>query len=139
MNRQQLIEQYQKDFYVYQATFLALAGASSANGTIQIEANSDFVVQKLSFAADIAAAVQTDSTRVLPLVTIQLTDTGSGRQYMNEQVPITALFGNGQLPFILPNPRFMAANSVLQIAVTNLTAATTYNLYLSFIGFKYYG
>ena len=81
------------DFYTYEAEALLLAAGAAANDIITIEADSNFVLQKLNYIADIAAAAFTDSTRPIPLVTIQLTDTGSGRNLMSNPVPIPSLFG----------------------------------------------
>ena len=127
-----------KDFYGYQSNVASIAPAANATDTINIQANSDFILQKLVFFADIAAAAQTASTQVLPLVTVQITDTGSGRQIFSDPMPIPMIFGTGQLPFILPNPRRFAANSTIQISYTNYDAASTYQLFLGLIGVKIY-
>ena len=128
-----------KDWYVYVAEALALAPAGNATAQVNIEADSDFYLIKLGFFADVAAAAQTDSTRVLPLVTVQLTDTGSGRQLLNGNVPIPTLFGWGELPYILPIPRLFKANSLLRVDFTNFDAAVTYNVRLAFSGYKDFG
>ena len=127
-----------KDFYVYQEDFDGLAPSTSATGTINIQADSDFVLQKMTYFADIAAAVQTDSSRVVPLITLQIVDAGSGRNLLEAPAPIASLFGEGDLPFILPTPRVFVARSNIELTVANFSAATTYNLRLSFIGYKAY-
>lgn len=127
-----------RDFYVYEAAALALASGASANDTIQIEANSDFWLQKLTYQADIAAAAFLSSTRPIPNVTLQITDSGSARQLMNNPIPIPSFFGTGELPFILPNPRKFEKNTVIQLAFTNFDAAVAYNVRLAFIGYKIY-
>ena len=133
---QQMVPQVIKDFYVYEEDFLALAQGTTAVGSINIQADSDFVVQKLTYFADLAAAKQTDSSRVVPLVTIQITDSGSGRNLMEAPTPITNVFGTGELPFILPQPKLFLARSTISISVTNFDAAEDYNLRLSLIGYK---
>jgi len=127
-----------KEFFTYQETFSALTSGNSATGNINIQADSDFVMQKLTYQADIAAATQTDSNRVIPNATIVITDTGSGRQLMESAVPITSLFGTGELPFILPTPRMFLARSTIALVVANFDAAVDYNIRLSFIGYKLY-
>jgi len=127
-----------RDFYVYQENFLALASGATANGSIEVQADSDFVLQKMNYFADIAAAAQTPTTGVIPLVTLQLIDTGSGRNLFESAVPIPSIFGTGQLPFVLPIPRVFFARSTIALQVTNFDAAETYNLRLSFIGYKAY-
>ncbi|MGH8742848.1 MAG: hypothetical protein ACREUY_01065, partial [Burkholderiales bacterium] len=87
------------EFYVYTtgrpAAGLAAGGVSQSN--IQIQNDSDFLIEKLTFNADIAGATQTDSSRLLPNVSVLLINTSSGRQLMNVQFPLTGIFGNGQL------------------------------------------
>jgi len=125
-----------KDFFIYEEDFSAIASGSSQTGSINIQADSDFVVQKLTFFSDIAGAVQTDSTRVIPLISLQITDTGSGRNLMESAIPVSNLFGTGQIPFILPQPKLFLARSSVTITVDNFSDSTTYNLRLSLIGYK---
>ena len=133
------VDEVRRDFYIYEAEALALAPAGSANDIINIEADSDFILQKFAWQADVAAAAYTDSTRPWPNVTIQLVDSGSGRQLMQNPIPVTSFMGTGELPFILPNPRKFLRNSTIQVAFTNFDAAVTYNIRLAFIGYKIYG
>jgi len=130
--------EYIKEFFTYELDFASLASGTSDSGSFNIQADSDFVLQKLGYFADIAAAAQTDSTRVIPLVSLTITDTGSGRQLMSSATPIPSIFGTGQLPFILPTPRLFQARSNVAVTVQNFDAAATYNLKLSFIGYKRY-
>lgn len=128
--------QYIEDYFVYELDFTGLASGTSANASIQIQADSDFKWIKATHESNIANAGQTNDTRVIPLVTIQITDTGSGRQLMSAATPIENIFGTGLLPFILPVPRIFRARSTLAVAVANFDAANTYNLRLSFVGTK---
>jgi len=130
--------EFAKDFYTYQSEITSIAAGANASDNINIQADSDFILYKLSFFADIGAAGQTADTRVLPLVTIQITDTGSGRQVFDGPLPIPAIFGDGQLPFILPSPRRFAANSTIALSYANYDAADTYQLFLAFVGLKIY-
>ena len=136
MPNQQLASQVIKDFYVYQEDFSSLANGATATGTINIQADSDFVVQKLTYFADIALAAQTDSSRIIPLSTVQITDSGSGRNLMESPAPITSIFGTGELPFILPTPKLFLARTTITMDVTNFSTSTTYNIRLSLIGYK---
>lgn len=125
-----------RDFFVYDIDFLALAASGTANGSIQIQADADFELQKLAHFSDIAVATQTASSRVLPLVTIQITDTGTGRQMFNAPVPIPALFGDGQIPFILPTTKVFSKNASVSIVLSNYDTANAYNVRLQLIGAK---
>lgn len=125
-----------KDFYTYALSFSSLAAAASATDAFNIQADSDFAVLKMTYFADIAAAAQTRANLVIPLVTVIILDTGSGRQLMDSGVPVSSVFGTGEEPYILPKPKIFAARSTVQCTVTNFDAATTYNLRLVFTGVK---
>lgn len=124
------------DFFVYQVNFLALAAGASNTANFVIDADSDFLLSKLTMQADIADAAQTSSTRVVPLANIVINDTGSGRNLMDTAVPLSNLFGIGELPFILPRKRVIGSRSVVNITLTNTSAASQYNIRLSFVGEK---
>lgn len=126
------------EFFTYEVDFLALAAGATANGNIAIESSSDFRWIKGCFFADIAVAAQTQSTQIIPLCTVLITDSGSGQQLSSAAMPVTSVFGTGQIPFILPVSRVFTARSNIQVTVVNFSAASTYNLRLSFIGAKVY-
>ena len=125
-----------KDFFTYAIDFDSVAAGISATDNIQIQADADFEVQKLTFFADIAGAAQTVTTSVIPLMTVLIVDAGSGRQLMDRALAIPALFGDGKIPFILPTTRIFAARSNVTFTVVNFSAATTYRLRLNMIGTK---
>ena len=128
-----------RDFYIYESESLLLAAGGSSADTIAIEADSDFILQKLTYLATVADAQTTDATRIIPNVLIQITDTGSGRQLMQNPIGVSEFFGTGKLPFILPNPRLFMRNSTIQIAYTSFEAAVVNDVRLAFIGYKIYG
>lgn len=125
-----------KDFYIYRTEYDSLSAGTSQSANFTVEADSDFMMHKLAAFADISGAAQTSDTQVLPLVTALITDTGSGRQLSSGAIPVANYFGTGRLPFILPAPKMFLARSVVQVQVENFSASTTYNLKLSFIGYK---
>lgn len=127
---------FARDLFVYEVDFSALAAAASSTQTFTVQADSDFLWTKATMFADIAAAAQTDSTRVIPLCTVLIQDTGSGRNLMNSAVPVSSLFGTGELPLILPRQRLFISRAQVSITMTNFSAATTYNVRLSLIGEK---
>lgn len=128
--------QKRRDFFAYTLAFAALTAGVASQGAIQIQADSDFELTKFTMFADIAAAAETEATRVLPLVTIQITDTGTGRALFSSPLPIPAIMGDGRIPFILPVPKIFSANASVAIQVANFAAATDYNLRLLLIGAK---
>ena len=131
-----------RDFYVYEEDFSSadLVSGATVNGSIEIQADSDFVWQKAAYFAadaDAGATAQTDSGRNLALSTVQLIDTGSGRNLLELAAPVPSIFGTGQLPFVLPIPRLFFARSTIPVQLSNF-GADAQSVRLSFIGYKAY-
>jgi hypothetical protein len=127
-----------RDFFVYELDFGSVAAAGTASSSFTVQADSNFLWQYGNYFADLAGAAQTDSGRVIPLMSATILDTSSGRQLMSAAVPIASLFGTGQLPFLLPTPRFFRAQTQVTVNVTNFSAATAYVTKLQFIGTKFF-
>lgn len=128
-----------RDYFVYTALTGSLAAAAAATVNVAISADALFFLTGLTYFSQLAGAVQTDSSRVLPLITIQVTDTGSGRQLFSAATPIPSLMGDGGKIYRLIHPRYFRPSTTIQVVATNFSAATTYTeTYLSFIGFKIY-
>lgn len=127
-----------RDYFVYTVNLGSLAVAAVANVNAAISADSDFWLTGLTVFSDLAGALQTEATRVIPLITLQITDTGSGRQLFSAATPIANITGYGALPYRLIHPRFFARSTTIQLTGTNYAVAgTTYtNTYISLIGFK---
>jgi hypothetical protein len=126
------------DLYSYQLDFAGLAAGVRTSSSFQIQAQTDFRWTKGLYIADIAGAAQTLTGIVVPLVTVVITDQGSGQVFMNAAVPVPSAFGPGMLPFILPVPRTFKGRSAVTVEVANFSAATTYNLRLTFAGQRLY-
>ena len=125
------------DFYTYSFVVASLAAAASATSTISVQANAAFVIVKLAVMADLAGALQTDSSRVIPLVNVSINDSGSGRNLQNTPVPLGNIAGSAQLPFVMPQQRILMPSSSVQALFTNYSAASTYlNLTLTLIGYQ---
>ncbi len=127
------------DYYVYNFEINGLVAGDADSAVQQIEAESNFIWVKTSGFADIAAAVQTYETRVVPLVTLQVTDVGSGRSLFSGPQAWSNVVGWGEIPYMLPLKRRWQANTAIRIDVVNFSVATTYNLRLSFSGYKDFG
>lgn len=124
------------DFFIYEVDFSNLTAGNSQTGFFQVQQEADFLLSKLTMTVDIAGAAITESTRPVPLATLMINDTGSGRNLMAQAVPLGSLVGDGGLPFILPRQRVFVASSVVNVTLTNYSAATDYNIRLSFVGEK---
>lgn len=128
----------EKAIFFQPVTFTNLVAAASSDQTFQVDASASFIITDLMYLADVAGAAQTDSSRVIPLVTVAITDGSSGRKWMPTPVPVSAMFGTGEDPYELSEPRELPAKSSLIIEATNISSATAYNLRLVFAGYKVY-
>lgn len=125
-----------RSFYTYNFLFSAIAPGVTLTVTQNVQALEDFDWLKGTHQTDIASAAQTDSGRVIPLATVLVVDSGRSYQLSNVAVPVESIFGTGGRPFILPAPyRFLRAGTI-SVALTNYSAATTYNIRLCMIGVK---
>lgn len=104
-------------------TAVPIAANAAASGAVQIQADSDFVLIYMSAGQRTAAQL-----------TAQITDTGSGKTFFNEQTLIANIFGNGGFPFLMPQPRVINPSTNLKVDVTNLTATPETGLFMSFWG-----
>lgn len=124
-----------KDFFVYATDFLPLAaGAVAARNTIQIQADSHFLILEAN-----GRVTETNDTTAVPEpipITVRIFDSGSGREVMNQAIHWGTLFGDGELPGYLGYPKILKAQSTLEVELTNLNAATAFNVRISFLGFK---
>jgi len=136
------IETGRRDFYAYQASFTGLAGTVGTQATdiVSIEADANFYLTKIAGNGLIADDAPTVAPfGVIPAVSVQINDTGSGRNLFNEPVPMAAIAGQAGLPFVLDYPRLIHRNSTLQVTVSALSDNATYSdIFLTFIGFKVY-
>lgn len=127
----------QADFFIYTLAVTNLAPGGTNNATVNIQADADFIVTKMTGMADVAGAGQTFNTLVIPLVRVQLTDTGSGRNLFDVATDMSAIAGSAYLPYILPVERRFSANSTIQATFTSYDAAQTYaNVRLYLHGYK---
>jgi len=127
-----------KNSFIYGTGFVAaLLPASSTSSTFNIDGDSDFYWQKLNVHAVSADDATTYANELLPEVNIVITNTTTGRQYMNAAIPLANIAGTARLPFILPMVTYFPAKSTIKVEYQNVSDNATYSdLYLSFIGIK---
>lgn len=128
--------QKNQDLFVYGNVVSSIAAGASATSQISIDADSNFFAVKFNCFATISGAAVTSDTRPLPLVTLQITDSGSGRNLLNTPLPLPVICGYAELPGILPINRLFRGNSTITLQFTNYSAVTTYRIDYGFIGIK---
>lgn len=129
--------QYEIDWFVYDASFGNIAAAASVPISVAVQADSDFELQKLAVFGFINGVTEPPPDNILLPMLLQITDSGSGRQLFSAATPVNNVAGNGKLPFILPVPRIFLAKSSIQLTMTSIAPASTYNqIHVSLIGRK---
>lgn len=130
-------------WFTYQTPNIAsLAAGASTTNTILFDNDSVFEWTKITvwgYAATTQTANLTNSSIVVPTVTLQIQDTGQGAYYSNAPIPLGVYAGAFGLPYILPAPQFIAPNATLQFTFASEQTSTglTYgNLRLQLHGFK---
>ena len=129
------------DYFWYQTRITGISSvAPAATGIINLDADSDFYCCALTYQADIAGAALTESTNLLPLVTLNIVDSGSGKALMNGPILIPSFLGDGKRPYRFVRPRVFMANATinLQFNAGFLAAGTTYNIQVVLHGYKIY-
>lgn len=127
-----------RDFYVYEVDFALLSNGTTAQGSFTVQADSNFLWQYGAIYCDDGSDLDPSENPVIPMVSAVIKDTSSGRDLMSSGVPLGSMFGNGNLPFLLPTPRFFRAQTQVNVSLANFASAADYNIRLSFIGTKFF-
>lgn len=121
-------------FHTYELLFAALAaGGGSASDSFQVETAFDFHWLKAQAFIYDANGLGV-STLQWPNVEVLLQDGATAQQLSNRAASIPALFGTGQIPYILPKPHRIGAGATFNATAKNLHAANAYSVRLLFSG-----
>ena len=109
--------------FSYTMIFAGIAsGTQGASAQLLIDSATDFLIVSQSFSAN-------DDTTTLDVVadpTVNFNDSSSSSNLFNVATPALNVFGNGQLPLLLPMPRLFGANATITGTLNaNITAAAT--------------
>lgn len=131
---------FAQQFFSYNAVFQNVVSGASPIYTLTIQADSDFEVQKLTGVVLYNfTSPDTATTLAVPAVSVMINDAGTANPWMDQPVPVYSLFGSGQLPFVLPNPKLIRRTKQLVIQLyNNFTAQDLRYVALSFIGRRLY-
>jgi hypothetical protein len=104
-----------------------IANNTTAQGTIEMQSDSDFVLSYISGGCQSAVngPMQTNLS-----VLLQMQDTGSGKTYFNTPTLMPLVCGAGGFPFLLPAPRVLNPNTNLLISASNITGANVFGVYI---------
>lgn len=128
-----------RDVFTY--TFKAILPATldrQQQVNVNIEADSSFIWERATYSADAGAlaATQTDSSRVIPAIDIQILDTGSGRNLQQSPIRINQWAGTAELPFVLSVERVFRPTSTIQMTFFQRQAVDIYEVQFVMHGYK---
>lgn len=129
--------EYTAEFFAYQFPEIGpLAAGAAIQANVQIQANVAFEMREIVYFWNLANAAFTESTRPIPNATIQLQDSGSGKNLFSAPVPLDSIAVNGfSRRRALIWPRIFAPNSTINATIQNFDAAVaTGRLRLTLIG-----
>lgn len=110
---------------------------TSVTFNLPIDVNAPFVWCKTTYWTDLSGAAQTDSTRVIPAVFLQVTASPSQQPFFDVPTPIASLAGIEGLPQVLETPFLFNAGTNINSVFTNFSAASTYTrLRVTLIGYQ---
>lgn len=125
-----------KDKFAYGLDFLPLAANTTTPLTINIEADSDFII--VSAQAIVTDTLNTTLQTFNPIL-VDMRDTGSGRTFFNSPRHFNTIFGTAEAPaywWRMGYVKRLRASSTLLVQLQNLDAANAFNVRLTFDGFK---
>lgn len=125
-----------EDFFVYSLSIPSLDAGATSNQNIAIQADSDFEWMMTTCAGMLTGTTEPWSDAIQIPITVLVTDGGSGRQLLNQAVPITGIAGTGRQPFIMPISRIFEAKSTVNFTFTSFSGATWIDIYFNLIGKK---
>lgn len=132
---------HRREFFVYAPRVLE----DFDSVVLPLEQDAEFELMKIAQFSEEApdagfGTPQTEATRVLPLLELQILDTGTGRNVFSEPVPLSAIAGDGTVPFVLPTTKIFSRTSKMEISVqpVNEEVGNNYRVRLMLIGEKIY-
>jgi hypothetical protein len=129
---------------VFSASFpgSTLTAGATVPVTTNIPSDCHFIARYMNIATYTAGLVLSVATA--PLL-IQATDVGSSRSLFDQLQPIqnvcggvAAAAGQGNLPFVWPEPWLIRAGGSFQIILNNVGGATVVRADVALVGFKLY-
>lgn len=121
-----------KDFYAYTAEFLPIDASGTATRSINIQADSNFIIL---YGTLIATEVNNTTPLAFAPALVDLKDSSSGASLTSSPVHVQAMFGDGSFPGVFAMPKFMRAASQLTLTLQNLEAVQR-NYRFALLGFR---
>ena len=130
-------------WYTPATPFLFTTGLENLQQAIPIQSDAHFICTASMYTNTLEVGNNT-ATTATPYVrvlnggaTLTLTDGGSQRFLSSANVPVSSIFGTGELPYIWPLTHLFRANTSINISITGVGAVMAgQSIRLVFAGFK---
>jgi hypothetical protein len=136
-----------KDPYIYTVQIDGIVAATQpappaivpgiGNRSFNVDADADFLILDIGYQVRVQNQLTplTESTRLVPDLRVQLTDTGSGRRIMDAPVPLPLIGGVDSIQLPYESPKLIPAKGSFQVDAYNYNNVV-YDLFLAFKGVK---
>ena len=121
-------------FFEYAQNFIFVANENQ-QATIAIQSDAHFICVMTMYDTSAGAGASGGTVLAAGGSLIQIADTAAQRFLSNVQVPVSALFGTAQRPFVWPFTHLFRANGGINISITGTTGAAQ-TVRLVFAGYK---
>lgn len=123
------------DTFNFNVDFLSIAAVGgSGTETFVVPQNSGYLI--VGAAATVSNPAAEETTRPTSSLTIEMTDSGSGRELQNRAAGFGNVVGTGQRPAIWPSPKWLDGSSEFSTTVVNNDTANAIRVRLTYLGFK---
>lgn len=144
--------EYNLSFFTFNVEFLPATLNTFTDRNFLVQNDSAFVLTRTSYVATLtdnitpvnAVTVPAPATTLLTLgvsapFLVNITDSGSGRQFSNIDTHIDNWFGSAEDPYFWPSPQVLDPNSNVTVRLQNLSTTVSYNVRCAFHGYKVFG
>lgn len=135
--------QFELDPFQFRTDFVNPALAASATATLNflVQADSAFAIVKtmgvVSDTSNVFISNISDTPKFTPIL-VTFSDSGSGRDLMDQAIAWDNILGTAQRPYHWPKIKLLDPNSTFNTRLQNLVA-TAFNVRIAFGGFKVFG
>lgn len=110
---------------------------SAGNCSFTIDSDADFEAKALTYMTfDETFTSQTQASRLIPALTINIQDTATSEYIFQQQVPIDTVAGTAERPAFLQWPRVFPSRANVTLYYTNFDPNNSYNFTLVAVGLK---
>lgn len=127
-------------YFAYPVDRVTVASGGVATAVLRIESATDFIWFKSTYMADPDPIVSlTEATQIIPAIDVQIQVSGADRNLFQQPIAIPNAFGSGRIPFVLPKPMVLLANSEVRFDFTSRDTVSDFTIQLALHGLKDFG